>query len=83
MSAYVLTFMVARISVFLIMARKIPDFLLYLGGTHVHHLNYGVFVLAAVGGILLFRPPSDRRVIATLYGTGLAKCFFARLDTEK
>ena len=31
-------------------ARRIPDVYLHLGGTHVHHLNYGIFLLAAVGG---------------------------------
>lgn len=70
-------------SVCLILTQKIPDFFVHLGGTHVHRFDYGSFVLAAVGGIPLFRPPLDRRAVATLYGTGLAKCFFARLDTEK
>jgi len=31
-----------------------PDFFLHLGGTHVHHLNYGIFLLSAVTGLLLF-----------------------------
>ena len=47
--AFLVTFMVSRVAVFLIMARKVPDFYLHLGGTHVHHLNYGIFLLAAVG----------------------------------
>ncbi len=55
--AFILTFILARVLVLLIMARVLPDLYLYLGGTHVHHLNMGIFALAAVAGILLFTPP--------------------------
>ena len=48
LTAFLLTFITARIIVFLIMARTIPDLYLYIGGTHVHHLNYGIFLLAGV-----------------------------------
>jgi hypothetical protein len=34
-----MTFMAARTIVFLIVSRRIPDLYLYLGGTHIHHLN--------------------------------------------
>ena len=37
--AFLFTFVAARLLALLIMARKIPDFFLYLGGTHVHRLN--------------------------------------------
>ena len=36
---FLFTFMSARITVFLIVSRRIPDIFLHLGGTHVHHLN--------------------------------------------
>ncbi|MEO8361728.1 MAG: hypothetical protein ABI672_16965 [Vicinamibacteria bacterium] len=75
--AFTLTFTLTRILVFLIMTRRLPDFYLHLGGTHVHHLNYGIFLLAGVGAHLLFAP--GRRpglnVTATLYGVGLALTF--------
>jgi hypothetical protein len=63
--------------VLLIMARRLPDLYLHVGGTHVHHLNYGIFVLAVVGAVLLFAPPSGRwrDVVAALYGAGLALTF--------
>ena len=75
--AFLLTFMFLRITVFLIMSRTIPDLYLHIRGTHVHHLNYGVFLLAAVGGYLLFVRPSGRRlrVVAILYGIGMGLTF--------
>jgi hypothetical protein len=76
-TTFLLTFLASRILVILIMARKVPDFFLHLGGTHVHHLNYGIFLLSAVGGILLFIPigPEMRRWCAVAYGIGLALTF--------
>jgi hypothetical protein len=49
----------------------------YIGGTHVHHLNLGIFLLAVVGGYLLFARPKGRILerIAVLYGIGLALTF--------
>ena len=46
---FILTFISSRVLVFLIVARRVPDLYLHLGGTHVHHLNYGIFPPAAVG----------------------------------
>jgi hypothetical protein len=50
----------ARILVLLIMTRRIGDLYLYVGQTHVHHLNYGIFLLTAVGAYLLFFPDRGR-----------------------
>jgi hypothetical protein len=75
--AFLFTFMAARILVFLIVARRIPDVYLSLGGTHVHHLNYGIFLLSGVGAYLLLRYPGPRalRGSAIVYGIGLALTF--------
>jgi hypothetical protein len=75
--AFLLAFLAARVTVLLIMSRRIPDLYLYLGGTHVHHLNHGIFLLAAVGAYLLLGNPAGRRltVAAALYGVGLALTF--------
>jgi hypothetical protein len=75
--AFILTFILARVVVFLIMARRIPNLYLFLRGTHVHHLNYGIFLLAAVGAWLLFRPPAGRaaRRAAFAYGIAMALTF--------
>src|SRR4051812_24349118 len=59
------------------MAREMPNLFLFLRGTHVHHLNYGIFLLSIVGGYLLFRRPqgmaAERAAIA--YGIGMALTF--------
>lgn len=75
--SFLVTFVLARIAVFLIMSRSIPDLYLQLGGTHIHHLNYGIFLLAGVGGYLLLRRPSGRSLnaAAVIYGIGMALTF--------
>ncbi len=77
-TTFLLTFIAARVLVILIMTRRIPDLFLHLGGTHVHHLNYGIFLLSAVGAFLLFvQRPSIRlrQICALLYGFGMALTF--------
>lgn len=74
---FVLTFILSRAVVFLIMSHRIPNLFLFLQGTHVHHLNYGIFLLAVVGGYGLFRRPQGRpeEITALLYGIALALTF--------
>jgi hypothetical protein len=74
---FLLTFLAARIVTFLIMSRRIPDLYLYLGGTHIHHLNHGIFLLSGVGAYLLFKRPAGRALTlaAGVYGVGLALTF--------
>jgi hypothetical protein len=75
--AFLFTFIAARILVILIMARRMPDLFLHMGGTHVHHLNYGIFLLAAVGGVLLFARLNDKQrgICALAYGFSMALTF--------
>ena len=75
--SFLLVFILARILVFLIMSRRIPDLFIYMGGTHIHHLNFGIFLLAAVGAYLLFRRPLGLRaeLAAAVYGMGMALTF--------
>src|SRR5579864_4468582 len=75
--AFVVTFILARTLVLLIMARRIPNFYFFLRGTHVHHLNYGIFLLAAVSTYTLFAEPRGRalRITALLYGVAMALTF--------
>jgi hypothetical protein len=77
LSAFVFTFVAARVLVFLIMSRRAPDLFLHVGGTHVHHLNYGIFLLAGTGAYLLFARPAGRPLsaAAVVYGVGLALTF--------
>ena len=74
---FILTFIVARTAVFLIMARLMPNLYFFLNGTHVHHLNYGIFLLAGVGAFLLFstRGTRELRVAALAYGVAMALTF--------
>jgi hypothetical protein len=75
--AFILTFIASRIVVVLIMARRIPNMYFFLRGTHVHHLNYGIFLLVAVSAYLLFGGPVGRKLSAAAlaYGIALALTF--------
>ena len=74
---FLLAFIASRVLVILIMMKRVPDMFLHLGGTHVHHLNYGIFLLSAVGAVLLFVPLEDRgrQAVAYGYGFGMALTF--------
>ena len=75
--SFIVGFIAARIMVFLIMADAVPNFYFFLQGTHVHHLNYGIFLLAAVGGYSVFRRPVGRAAewAALVYGFAMALTF--------
>jgi hypothetical protein len=76
-TTFLLTFIAARLLVILIMGRMIPDLFLHMGQTHVHHLNYGIFLLCTVAGILLFVQVGERERwwCAVAYGFSLALTF--------
>ena len=75
--AFLLTFIASRTLVILIMTRRSPDLFLHLGGTHVHHLNYGIFLLSTVAAVLLFANmnKTQRAACAVVYGIGMALTF--------
>lgn len=75
--AFIVTFIAARITVLMIMAQRIPNLYFFLSGTHVHHLNYGIFLLAAVGAYTLMGTPGARaaRRAAFVYGIAMALTF--------
>ena len=75
--AFVLTFLTARIIVFMIAEGLVPNMFLLVGNTHVHHLNYGIYLLSMVGlFLLLIRPRRTGLYVATIiYGIGLALTF--------
>jgi hypothetical protein len=45
-----------------------------IGGRHLHHYNFGILALAAVGGVVVHGQEHRREhaALATLYGSGLA-----------
>src|SRR5271170_4634106 len=75
--AFVLTFIASRTVVLLIMSDRIPNLYFFLKGTHVHHLNYGIFLLAGVGAYLLFRAPQGKAAnrAAFVYGIAMGLTF--------
>jgi hypothetical protein len=74
---FILTFIASRTVVLLIMAQRMPNLYFFMRGTHVHHLNYGIFLLAALGAYLLFGAPGGRalRIAALVYGFAMALTF--------
>ena len=74
---FILTFIAARTVVLLIMTRRMPNLYFFLHGTHVHHLNYGIFLLAGVGAYLLFCSQGSvhLRRAALAYGAAMALTF--------
>jgi hypothetical protein len=77
LTAFLFTFMTVRITALLVVSGRIPEVYLQLGGSHVHHLNYGIFLLSGVGAYLLLgrRGEKGLRVATVLYGIGLALTF--------
>jgi hypothetical protein len=77
LAAFLVTFLTARVIVLLIMLRKIPTLYLRASQTHVHHLNYGIFLLSVVGGYVLIVQPAGHwlAAAAVVYAVGLALTF--------
>jgi len=75
--SFALAFLAARAVVLLIMSHKIPNLYFFLQGTHVHHLNYGIFLLSAVCGYSVFARPDGREaeITALLYGVAMGLTF--------
>jgi hypothetical protein len=74
---FLMTFILARVFVLLIMSKAMPNLYFFMGGTHVHHLNYGIFMLSAVAGYSVFRRPTGRaaEITALLYGVAMGLTF--------
>ena len=68
---FLITFISARIIVY-----GFPWLRLYIKGVHIHHLDYGIIILAIVGYWLLMNEKSKNLPkIAKLYGIGLGLTF--------
>ncbi len=77
--AFLTTFWLARLMVYLILAEMIPNLFLVVRGVHIHHFTYGVVVLALAGLYLLLRRPAvESRTflwLTLIYGVGLGLTF--------
>jgi hypothetical protein len=74
---FIMTFIISRMMVFLIMSGRVANMYFFVRGTHVHHLNYGIFILSIVCGYSIFARPDWRRdeLTALLYGIGMGLTF--------
>ena len=72
--AFVVTFVVTRIVTRLIRAGRGPFRDTTVGGVHIHHQVYGIFLLLGTGALeFTFNPPSPwEQVMAAVFGIGAA-----------
>ncbi|MCK5475633.1 MAG: hypothetical protein KAI71_03575 [Candidatus Pacebacteria bacterium] len=74
--SFLSTFIFVRIYVILGMFGIIEDPNLYIKGYHVHHLNYGIVIMAIAGFLaLVYQNTKNRLKIGVLYGIGLGLTF--------
>jgi len=75
LSSFLVTFIIARLFVYLVINQYTPNLFLMIKGVHVHHFTYGFFILAAVGLYLILKHPpitsKKFRSLACFYGIGL------------
>lgn len=78
-SAFLVTFAIARLFVYLVLGHLLPNFFLVVRGVHIHHFTYGVFILAGVGLCAILKRPEvmsrTYRIMTMIYGVGLALTF--------
>lgn len=70
------TFIIVRAFVYAWTYGFIPEIALVIKGIEIHHLNFGIFILAVAGYLALVKEKEDSRLkIAKIYGIGLALAF--------
>lgn len=71
--SFTLTFVCSRICVFLIMSHQMPNLYFFMHGTHVHYLNYGIFLMSAICGCSVFHRSTGRaaEITALIYGVAM------------
>ena len=74
LGAFVVTFLVTRVITHLIRAGRGPFRDTTVGGVHIHHQVYGIFLILCSGMVAIaYRPDSPwQEVVATLFGMGAA-----------
>lgn len=70
LAGFLPTFIISRLIV-----DTSPGLHLAVHGTHVHHLTYGIIMLAITGFVSLVWPAVPRRTLAVAYGVGLGLAF--------
>lgn len=78
-SSFLVTFVIARLFVYMVLGHYLPNFFLTIKGVHIHHFTYGVVILVVVGLYMILRRPkadTKRFFYTTLvYGIGLGLTF--------
>ncbi|MCK4454293.1 hypothetical protein KAU51_03020 [Candidatus Parcubacteria bacterium] len=70
------TFVIIRVLVYAWTYGYIPEISLMIKGIEIHHFNFGIFILAIVGFLLLtYKNQENHLRIAKIYGIGLALAF--------
>jgi len=73
---FLFTFIIIRVFIYSMAYGSIPEIYLYIRGVHIHHLNFGIFILALAGYFALVNDKECfHSKIAKLYGIGLALTF--------
>ena len=74
--SFLLTFVIVRLYVLSAVFGVLDDPYLYIRGYHIHHLNYGIFIMAIAGFLALtYQEERNRRKIGIFYGIGLGLTF--------
>lgn len=77
--AFLITFGLARLTVYLVLGKLLPNFFLTVRGVHIHHFTYGVFILVLVGFYFIMRRPQlgsrAFRWCTFIYGMGVGLTF--------
>lgn len=75
LSAFLATFTISRLFVYLVLGHWMPDFFLTIKGVHIHHFAYGFIILTLVGLFLILKRPepdsSSFKWATWFYGVGL------------
>ncbi|MDD3190523.1 MAG: hypothetical protein PHI66_02420 [Candidatus Pacebacteria bacterium] len=74
--SFLFTFIFVRAYVIFANSGIFDDPYIYVRGYHIHHLNYGIFIMAIVGFLsLTFQNEKNRLKIGALYGIGMGLTF--------
>jgi len=86
--SFLVTFVFVRLYLLLANLEILSEPYIYINGYHIHHLNYGICIMAIAGfWALVFKEEKNRLKIGALYGTGLGLTFdefgmWLRLDDD-
>ncbi len=77
--SFLITFVLSRLTVYLVLGRLLPNLFLTVRGVHIHHFTYGVVILVLVGFYLILKRPKPNSQpflwAILLYGAGLGLTF--------